>query len=301
MFELFKRVGARAITEVVERVSVPVAHPPGHFYSPVVDPGEASAKQSMLWPSVPHPVLGIDFNDASHKQILGVDFPAYIAGYDYPELEAAVTTKNGFYSGNSQFGWLDSRTLFVLLRKWRPKRVVEVGSGFSSLLMADINRRYLDSACEITCIEPYPREFLTEGVEGIHTLIQKPIQTIALNFFANLDKGDILFIDSTHVAKTGSDVNYLFFEILPRLRPGVYVHIHDIFLPNEYPKDWVITENRSWNEQYLLRALLMYSTAFNVIFGCSYAFTMMPAMVQSALNHPDCHAYAGGSIWLERV
>jgi len=301
MFELFKKVSKRVITEVVGRVSVPVAYAPGHFYSPVVHPAEASAKHSTLWPCVPHAILGIDFNDASHKQILNSDFPTYIADYDYPELEAAITTKNGFYSGNTQFGWLDSRTLFVLLRKWRPKRVIEVGSGFSSLLMADVNRRFLDSTCEITCIEPYPRAFLTEGVEGIHALIQKPIQTIPLDFFSCLDKGDILFIDSTHVSKTGSDVNYLFFEILPRLKRGVYVHIHDIFLPNEYPKGWVITENRSWNEQYMLRALLMYSTAFKVIFGSSYAFTMMPALVQSALNHAGLQAYAGSSIWLERV
>lgn len=102
------------------------------------------------------------------------------------------------------------------------------------------------------------------------------------------------------VAKTGSDVNYLFFEVLPRLASGVRIHIHDIFLPNEYPHDWVVTENRSWNEQYLLRALLMYSTVFRVVFGCSYAFATMPELVRTALAHPKGAAFAGGSFWIEK-
>jgi hypothetical protein len=81
----------------------------------------------------------------------------------------------------------------------------------------------------------------------------------------------------------------------------VKIHVHDIFLPHEYLKDWVLTERRSWNEQYVLRALLMYSTAFRVLFGNSYAFATMPELVKSALAHPKGHAFAGGSIWLERM
>jgi predicted O-methyltransferase YrrM len=301
MMNIFRKAKNRATTEIVELVSVPTAHPPGHFYSPVVDPADAKNKEAQLWPQQPHAILGIDFNDDSHQEILSVDFPRYMPDYNYPDTEAAVTVENGFFNGNSQFSWLDSRALFVLMRKWRPNRIIEVGSGFSSLLMADVNRRFLDMKCEITCIEPYPRAFLKAGVTGIHCLIEKPIQEIPLDYFDQLGKGDILFIDSTHVAKTGSDVNYLFFEILPRLKPGVYIHIHDIFLPNEYPKEWVITENRSWNEQYLLRALLMYSSAFKVVFGCSYAYSAMAPLVVTALNYPGNAAYAGGSIWIERL
>ena len=102
------------------------------------------------------------------------------------------------------------------------------------------------------------------------------MQDVPLDLFNVLEAGDVLFIDSSHVSKTGSDVNYLFFEVLPRLKAGVKIHIHDIFLPNEYLKDWVLNDHRSWNEQYLLRALLMYSTAFRIVFGNSYAFTSMP-------------------------
>ena len=101
--------------------------------------------------------------------------------------------------------------------------------------------------------------------------------------FEKLEAGDVLFIDSSHVAKTGSDVNYLFFEVLPRLRRGVRVHVHDIFLPIEYPRDWVIDENRSWNEQYVLRALLMFSSGSA---SCSVARmpTRAPRVVASALG-----------------
>ena len=96
-------------------------------------------------------------------------------------------------------------------------------------------------------------------------------------------------------------MNHLYFEVLPRLRPGVRVHVHDIFLPHDYPPDWVLNENRSWNEQYLLRALLMYSTGFRIIFGCSYAFHRWPDKVKAALAHPKGHAFGGGSFWIERA
>ena len=301
MTNFFRKITGKISAEVVELASVPMAHPPGHFYSPVVDPAEARANIDILWPTRPQQIVGIDFNDASHEQILQVDFPVFMPDYHYAEKKEAADRDDLFHTQNSQFSWLDSRALFVLLRKWRPSRIIEVGSGFSSLLMADVNRRFFDSKCNITCIEPFPRPFLKAGVQGIGGLIEKKIQDVPLGFFETLGAGDILFIDSTHVSKTGSDVNYLFFEILPRLKPGVYIHIHDIFLPNEYPKEWVLEENRSWNEQYLLRALLMYSSAFKVVFGCSYAFTAMPALVQSALNHPRKHAFAGGSIWIQKI
>ncbi|MCL2872795.1 MAG: class I SAM-dependent methyltransferase [Betaproteobacteria bacterium] len=167
--------------------------------------------------------------------------------------------------------------------------------------MADINRRFLDGKCQITCIEPYPRPFLKQGVRGIAKLIEEKVQQVPPETFEALESGDILFIDSSHVSKTGSDVNYLYFEILPRLKTGVKIHIHDIFLPNEYLKDWVLKEGRSWNEQYLLRALLMYSSAFKVVFGCSYAFTVMPEKVKTALSLPNGCTFSGGSFWIEKT
>ena len=282
-------------------MSRPSAYPDGHFYSPVVDPDEIATRQAALWPAEPR-VLGIDFDDASHLHVLRTCFPRYIADYDYPEQAPGTDEElREFYTRNSQFGWLDARALFVLMREWRPGRVVEVGSGYSSLLMADVNRRHLGGRCEIVCVEPYPRPFLRRRIEGLSMVIEQKVQDVAFDVFETLEAGDILFIDSSHVAKTGSDVNHLFFEVLPRLRVGVRVHIHDIFLPLEYPKEWVIDENRSWNEQYLVHALLLHSRAFRIVFGCSYAFHRFPTDVQRALALPGGHAFGGGSLWLEKI
>jgi Methyltransferase domain len=273
---------------------------PGHFYSPVVDPDELLSQQPRLWPEHPN-ILGIDFNDAEHEHLLRDVFPEHMPSYDYPEHLEESGDLTEFFTQNSQFSWLDSRSLFIFLRAWRPKRLIEIGSGFSTLLAADVSRRFLGGSLELTCVEPYPREFLRRGVRGVNRLVEEKVQNVPLSTFEELEAGDILFVDSSHVAKTGSDVNYIYFEILPRLTKGVIIHIHDIFFPHEYPKEWVLTENRSWNEQYLVRALLMYSGTFKVKFGCSYAYWRFPELVMKALSLPSGHAFGGGSLWIERI
>jgi predicted O-methyltransferase YrrM len=274
--------------------SIRTSHPNGHFYSPVVDPDEIARDADRIWPVHPE-IPGIDFDDASHIRMLDEIFPALLPGYDYPERETADATQ--FFTQNSQFSWLDARALFVLLRLWKPRRLIEIGSGYSTLLSADVNRRFLDDSMQLTCIEPYPREFLARGIPGVTRLIEKKVQDVELELFFELEAGDVLFIDSSHVAKTGSDVNRIYFDIIPRLRPGVHVHVHDIFLPDDYPREWVITENRSWNEQYLLRALLMYSTRFRVEFASSYAYRKHPERVRRALASNTGAAFGGGSFW----
>ena len=243
---------------------------------------------------------GIDFRPEKHVEILGTWFSEFISQYAYPD-EGDPNDPTSFFNFNDQFSWLDARALFVFLRKLRPARVIEVGSGFSSLLIADVNERFFDGACDFVCIEPYPREFLKRGVRGVSRLIERRVEKVALSEFTRLECGDVLFIDSSHVAKTGSDVLYLFFQVLPLLKPGVVVHIHDIFLPAEYPKAWVIEQNRSWNEQYLLQALLMYSTRYRVLFGSAYAAATHAAEVVAALARADGHGMSGGSFWIEII
>lgn len=271
--------------------------PPGHFYSPVVDP--ATIDVARTWPAKPI-IAGVDFNDESHRTILTRDFARFHPLFDYPASLPLGATLDRFFVENDQFSWLDCRALFVLLLAWRPRRVIEVGSGFSSLLIADSNRRFCDGAIDVTCIEPYPRAFLTRGLPGIARLIQAKVQDVDVGEFEKLEAGDILFIDSSHVAKTGSDVNHLFFEVLPRLASGVNVHLHDIFLPHDYPRPWVVDENRGWNEQYVLRALLVGGRNFDVVFGTSYAFHRFPELVIDALALPDRNGFGGGSFWIRR-
>lgn len=268
--------------------------PNGHFYSPVVNIEEVKQATPRIWPENPQ-VLGIDFNDASHELILTQAFPQYIADYDYP-LEKM--DESHYYINNPQFSWLDAKMLFVLLRHFKPKNMIELGSGYSSLLTADVNRRFLNQALNFICIEPYPPEFLTDKVSGVTRLFPNKVEELPLSTFASLQSDDILFIDSSHVSKTGSDVNFIYFEILPRLAPGVIIHIHDIFLPADYPKEWVIDEGRSWNEQYIVRALLMFSNTFEVVFGCYYAASQHTAWVKQALGG-EC--YGGGSLWIRKV
>ena len=274
--------------------------PPGHFYSPLCDPEAIAAERDRLWPAKPI-VAGIDWNDDGHRQILTETFPRYMPLYDYPELLPEGPDLVDFYTRNSQFSWLDARALFVLLHAWRPRRIIEVGSGYSSLLIADVNRRWFDRGIHVTCIEPYPRAFLKNGIDGLSRLIEDKVQRVAVEEFAALEAGDILFIDSSHVVKTGSDVNRIYFDVLPALARGVRIHIHDIFLPHDYPQSWAIDENRSWNEQYLVRALLMYANGFRVEFGCAYAFHTFPELLVKALAHPQRRSYGGGSLWLTKT
>jgi hypothetical protein len=290
----------RPVLDSLKKLIRPGAFPAGHFYSPIVDVADIEARRASIWPA--HPVVaGIDFDDASHREVLETFFSRYMGGYDYPEALPETAELDRFYTRNSQFSWLDARALFVLLRAWRPARLIEVGSGFSSLLIADVNRRFLSGATDVTCIEPYPRPFLRRAHEGISRLVERRVQDVPLATFDALQDGDVLFIDSSHVAKTGSDVNFLCFDVLPRLARGVRIHVHDIFLPHDYPADWVIGENRSWNEQYVVRALLMHSTAFRVVFGCAYAFHAHAGLVRRALAHPQGHAFGGGSLWLRKT
>ncbi|HEX3632115.1 MAG TPA: class I SAM-dependent methyltransferase [Casimicrobiaceae bacterium] len=274
------------------------AFPAGHFYSPVVDP--ATIAQARVWPDRPD-IRGIDFNDASHVQILSELFPRFMRDYDYPQALPVTPALASFFGNNPHFSMLDAPALFVLLRGWKPRRIVEIGSGFSTLLMADVNRRFLGGEVSISCIDPYPPPFLRHGVDGIDRQVERRVQELPLEHFDDLTAGDLLFIDSSHVAKTDSDVNFLFFDVFPRLAAGVLIHLHDIFLPHDYPPDWVLGENRSWNEQYLLRALLMHSSGFEVLFGCSYAFWRYPGLVIAGLANPDGAGYGGGSFWMRRL
>jgi predicted O-methyltransferase YrrM len=277
--------------------------PPGHFYSPLVDVEDLRARVAELWPPQPVVVPGVDFDDARHLEFLNGPFAALVGEYDYPDANPnpGNPDSDAFFTFNSQFEWFDSRALYVMLRTLAPKRLVEVGSGFTTLLMADVNRRYLGGGTEITCIEPFPRPFLSRAQDRLGSLIQCKVQDASLETFDALEAGDVLFVDSSHVSKTGSDVNYLVFEVLPRLRPGVIVHFHDIFLPAEYPREWVLGEQRSWNEQYVIRALLMYSNVFRVRFGCAYAFFAHRELIGKVTGVPSHLVWGGASLWIEKL
>lgn len=272
--------------------------PIGHFYSPICDPVELREREAEIWPTAASSEMpGIALNTGAQLRLLDALAP-FVPEISYPYDATQDSPPRYFYS-NDQYPCLDAEVLFCMLRHVRPKRVVEIGSGYSSLITAEVNRQFVSGAMEFTCIEPYPRQFLIDGVPGVTSLIRKKLQQMEPSFFDRLGPDDILFIDSSHVAKAGSDVNYLIFEILPRLQPGVLVHIHDIFLPDEYSKRWVIDEGRNWNEQYVVRAFLQYNEVFEVVWASYYMSTRHAA--ETAAIFPRFPKYGGGgSLWLRR-
>lgn len=157
-----------------------------------------------------------------------------------------------------------------MIRKQKPKRIYEIGSGFTTYLSAqaaEANRKLDGHTSELIAIEPYPNPVLKKGFPGLTKLMDTKLQDIPLDFFNVLEEGDILFIDSSHILNIGSDVAYEFLELLPRLNKGVIVHIHDIYLPYEYPKSMIFDEKKFYNEQYILQAFLINNNLFEVLFA----------------------------------
>ena len=183
----------------------------------------------------------------------------------------------------------------------KPRRIIEVGSGYSSCVILDTNDLFFDGSISCTHIEPYP-DLLHRpvGPEMNETLDirQSKLQDVPLTLFDELQANDMLFVDSTHVSKAGSDVNTLFFDVLPRLKPGVLVHLHDIFYPFEYRRDW-LEEGRAWNEAYLLRAFLQYNHSFRILFFSAYVAVTRQEWLRQ--NMPLCLEDVAGSLWVERA
>jgi hypothetical protein len=264
---------------------------PVHFYQPIPD---TRSLPETLWDR-PSKLVGIDMNDTIQLDLLRNQFPKF--RHEYDRFPAEPTGEPGrFYLNNGLFDGIDALVAYCMIRHFQPRLIIEVGSGFSSLAAAEAIARNKNSA--LICIEPFPLDFLRQGFPGLHSLIEKKVEDIGLEFFSQLESGDILFIDSSHTVKIGGDVNYLFLEVLPRLKPGVIVHVHDIFLPFDYRRDWVMDELRFWTEQYLLQAFLSFNSEFEVLMANAYlAHRWMGELKATFTNSPW---WGGGSFWMRR-
>jgi len=157
----------------------------------------------------------------------------------------------------------------------------------------------LNNSVECTFIDPNPQRLKAVLAPSTPaTILEKRVQDVPLDLFERLEAGDILFIDSAHVAKTGSDVNHIFFRILPILKPGVRVHLHDVVYPFEYPEEWVF-DGKAWNEAYMLRAFLQYNSSFELELFPSYLIQFHREYFQREM--PLCLQNTGGSIWIRRT
>jgi hypothetical protein len=274
------------------------AYPSGHFYSPVVSRQDAAEDRERIFG--PRALKGINLNGDEQERTFRRMAP--LLG-TLPFSEEA-DGKHRYHYKNSSYAFGDSSIYWSLIGTLRPSRIIEVGSGFSSAMALDAIEHFgLQTSCVF--IDPYPALLmqLVGTLEPRHTVIDRKVQQVDPEIVATLGRNDILFIDSSHVVKTGSDVHYEVTELLPRLAPGAVVHFHDTFHGFEYPERWVVGDNMSWNELYFLHAFLMYNAAFSVMFfNHHFAKTranvvreLMPVTAARFLLNP------GGGLWLRRA
>jgi hypothetical protein len=284
----------------VEEEPVHTRFPLGHYYSPVYDPRELAEerRRSQIWPSVPRETPGVDWSDDEQIALCTGPFAGQ-ARLRFADDETSDPAE--YFTSNDQYPALDAWALEAMIRHHHPQRFVEVGSGFSSLVTARVNRELFDGGIDFVCVEPYPRQFLVDGVPGISGLRVEEVQDTPLEVFTSLRGGDILFVDTSHVVKTGGDVPWIYHEILPRLTAGVVVHMHDICLPGDYPPSWVL-DGWGWNETYLVHAFLTFNAGFAVRFSSARMVQRhRDALIAAFPDYPGHEERAGSSLWIQRV
>ena len=238
---------------------------PIHYYEPLPDFRSITPDQTDRRRTYP----AIDFNWNEQLDLLN-----QLAAY-----RGELTTLD-FDFENDYFSGFDAAVYYSLIRHIKPQRIIEIGGGYSTRIA--VKALAMNRKGTLTCIEPYPEERLNGAHLGIE-LIQKRVEEVDVDFFSSLQANDILFIDSSHTVKFGSDVCYEFLEILPSIAPGVWVHVHDVFFPEDYPAEWLIERRLALNEQYLLEAFLSFNDQFRVALSNHWL----------CLNHAD----AAGQLW----
>ena len=269
--------------------------PAGHFYSPLPSPEEVA--DAFARGGFGPPFAAIDLNEEAQLARLE-RFAAW-----YPEQPFPEKTTPGwrFHLDNPSYGHYDAIMLYSMIREARPRRIIEVGSGFSSAAMLDLNDRQFGGSMHLTFVDPDMsrlRALLRDDDHTRVTLIEKRVQEVPLQTFTSLGENDLLFIDSSHVSKIGSDVNRLYFDVLPVLAPGALIHIHDVAGNFEYPREW-FNEGRAWNEQYLLRAFLMHNRDYRIELFTGWLFNTKHEVIREKM--PLCARGGGGQLWLRKL
>ncbi|MDR3718469.1 MAG: hypothetical protein P4K98_06680 [Bryobacteraceae bacterium] len=273
--------------------------PPGHVYSPITDPNDPFVRQTEIQ----------DLAALNDRPDLPLDEPAQLRllgwlgehGSRFP-FQSGPAPEWRYHTGNGHFGHADAALMFSMLLEYKPSHLIEIGCGFSSLLVMDVNDRFLDHSLEATFFDPRPDAILAllTPMDAYRERVQtRRSQDVDCSVFSQLGRGDILSLETSHVAKTGSDVCDILFRILPSLAPGVLVHIHDIYYPFEYPEAWVVQDNRSWNGAYLLRAFLQFNSNFRVLFFNDLMARKYPEQMSAAF--PGMEDTQASSIWIEKI
>jgi hypothetical protein len=284
-FPIFQRFGLHVV--------------PNHFYYPVPD---TRTLKEELWSSIALPI-GIDLAGQRQSELL----ESFVAEFkaEYAALSSASNVANIVYRvDNPGFGPVDSEVYYCMIRRHNPKRIVEVGAGNSTVLAAlALSKNASENAgchSRLTYVDPYATVRLPPIPGVFLESIRERVQDVPIDLFQSLTKDDILFLDSSHVLQIGSDVQYEFLDILPRLNPGVLVHIHDIFIPANYPREWIL-DYRFWNEQYVLQAFLTFNDHYEVLWSSSYMHLNHSGSLDEAFGSYNRLKNWPASMWIRRV
>jgi Methyltransferase domain len=294
---LARLMGHNRLFRFWERMGLHVT--PVHFYQPTPDTRNLNEK---LWKSpsaMPGVQIDLDEIVAWFSQIVAPLAEEFRALADDTLVEGGA-----FRIANNRFESVDAECLYGLIRTGKPKRILEIGMGYSTVLAAEaIERNMRDDpsySCDLKSIDPYPNETLVSALGSSITINRSPVQDISLSEIEALNCGDILFIDSTHVLAIGSDVQFELLEMVPRVKPGVFVHFHDIFLPREYPREWIHNQHRFWTEQYILQAFLAFNDSFKVIWPGQLMHAQRTEVLEKLIPSYCKDNASPGSFWIQR-
>jgi predicted O-methyltransferase YrrM len=285
LFNLFQKLGVHLT--------------PVRYYSPIPD---TRSLKDELWIQRSN-MTGVRL-DGDKQMTLLRDFSREYKG-EYSQLPFHPTNvPHEHYLAYRRFGSCDGEVLYCMIRKFKPARIIEIGSGNTTYLMAQAllrNREETGRDFQLTAFDPYPNNVVQAGFPGLSKCIKAGVEDVPLSAFAELDANDVLFIDSSHALRIGGDVQYEYREIIPSLRTGVLVHSHDIYLPAEYPKKLVMERKIFWGEQYLLQAFLAFNDSFSVEWAGSYMHLKHPEELEAAFPSYVRDYCWPSSFWMRRV
>lgn len=260
---------------------------PVHYYSPIPSRSDFSRRRRK------NNMAGIDFNVPA-----GLARASTLLDKYKDQITSFLNGPNDYNPRNSGFPPLDAAILYATISEARPKRIIEIGSGMSTVVITHALQDAGLTETIFTCIEPFLPDYLNKDRCGISEIIERPLQEVPLDKFRELEAGDILFIDSTHVVRFDSDVVYEILDILPTLRPGVIIHVHDIFFPNDYPESWLQQHRFFWAEQYMLQAFLSMNPNFKIEIPVN---AIKPELPPNEVWLPSASTVPAASLWMRRT
>ncbi len=270
---------------------------PNSYYQPIPD---TRRLKGSLWTKI-NDNVGINMNIETQLKLLA-DFERFKPEYErFARHKTDIPHK--YYIRNYTFEEVDAEILYCMIRYFKPKRIFEIGSGNSTYLSAEavLKNREEASDCELVAIEPHPNRVLKNGFLGLARIMAVNVQDVPLEEFTKLEKNDFLFIDSSHVLSIGSDVQYEFLHIIPRLNKGVIIHFHDIYFPAEYPREYIFKKRWFWNEQYILQAFLSFNESFELLWAGSFMHLNYPDKLEAAFSSYRRNETWPGSFWIQKI